>query len=51
VPIDRRLIDVSMLSDKERRWVDAYHATVKRKIAPQLDGGDLAWLEAQCAPL
>ncbi len=51
VPIDRRLIDVAMLSDKERRWVDDYHQDVLRKIGGQLEGDDLAWLEAQCAPL
>jgi len=51
VPIERRLIDVAMLSDKERRWVDDYHQDVLRKIGGQLEGEDLAWLEAQCAPL
>jgi Xaa-Pro aminopeptidase len=51
VPIDRRLIDVAMLSAAERRWVDDYHAEVLAKIGPQLDGVDRAWLEAQCAPL
>ena len=51
VPIERRLIDVAMLSDKERRWVDEYHEETLRKIGPQLEGDDLKWLEAQCAPL
>ncbi|MDU1666110.1 MAG: aminopeptidase P family protein, partial [Bradyrhizobium sp.] len=28
-PIDRRLIDVAMLSAEERAWLDAYHARVR----------------------
>lgn len=50
-PIERRLIDVSMLSLAERQWVDAYHASVIKIVGPQLAGADKAWLEAQCAPL
>lgn len=50
-PIERRLIDVSMLSAKERAWVDGYHAQVLEKIGPQLKGDDLKWLEEACAPL
>ncbi|HEY0594940.1 M24 family metallopeptidase C-terminal domain-containing protein, partial [Sphingopyxis sp.] len=50
-PIERRLIDVSMLSDAERQWVDTYHAKVREIVGPQLQGADGAWLEAQCAPL
>jgi Xaa-Pro aminopeptidase len=45
-PIDRRLIDVSLLTDAERGWVDAYHARVREALAPRLSGDDLAWLEA-----
>lgn len=51
VPIERRLIDVAMLSPAERQWVDAYHARVLAVVGPQLDGEAKAWLEAQCAPL
>lgn len=50
-PIDRRAIDLSLLENGERRWLDAYHARVFRELAPLLDGGDAAWLEAACAPL
>lgn len=50
-PIERRLIDVEMLSPAERQWVDAYHARVLAVVGPQLDGEAKAWLEAQCAPL
>ena len=51
VPIDRRLIVPEMLDDIERGWIDAYHAETLKKIAPRLDGADLDWLSAACAPI
>jgi Xaa-Pro aminopeptidase len=51
VPIDRRLIEKSLLAETEIAWLDAYHAKVRDIVAPQLEGDDLAWLEAQTAPL
>ncbi|AWW73430.1 X-Pro aminopeptidase [Erythrobacter sp. KY5] len=51
VPIDRRLIDKSLLTDGEIAWLDAYHARVREIVAPQLEGDDLAWLERETAPL
>ncbi len=51
VPLDRRLIDTDMLTERERNWVDGYHAKVRALLAPQLDGDDLAWLGAETAPL
>jgi Xaa-Pro aminopeptidase len=50
-PIDRDLIDLDLLTDGERIWVDSYHAKVLEIVGPQLDGDAKAWLEAQCAPL
>ena len=51
VPIDKRLIDAKMLSDRELDWLNDYHAKVLALIGPQLEGEDKAWLERQCAPL
>jgi Xaa-Pro aminopeptidase len=50
-PIERRLVDVSMLSDRELHWLNDYHAEVLAKIGPRVEGEDKAWLERQCAPL
>ena len=50
-PIERLLVDVSMLSDRELQWLNDYHAEVLEKIGPRLEGEDKAWLERQCAPL
>ena len=50
-PLSQALIDVSLLSEHERRWVDAYHAEVMAKIGPRLDASLRTWLEAACQPL
>ena len=50
-PIDRALVDRSLLSETEVAWWNAYHARVREVLAPQLEGDDRAWLEEACAPL
>lgn len=50
-PLDRRLIDVDLLTAGERAYVDAYHAETLAKVGPLLDAEVRAWLERQCAPL
>jgi Xaa-Pro aminopeptidase len=50
-PIDRRLIDVNMLSRAELDWLNAYHARVRDEVRPQLDEATQAWLDAATAPL
>ena len=44
-PIDTAPIDLSMLTDEERGWLNAYHAMVYSKLSPLLDDeDDRAWL-------
>jgi len=50
-PIERRLIDVPLLSPEELAWLNAYHARVLKEVGALLDGDDLTWLEKMCAPL
>jgi Xaa-Pro aminopeptidase len=50
-PIDRRLIDTRMLSDKERHWIDSYHARVDEILEPLLDKPTRDWLHAATRPL
>jgi Xaa-Pro aminopeptidase len=50
-PIDKALLDRSLLSEADVAWWNAYHARVREVLAPQLEGGALAWLEHACAPL
>ena len=51
VPLDRKLVDKELLSDREIAWWNEYHAKTRTILAPQLEGEDLAWLERECAPL
>jgi len=50
-PIDRRLIDVAMLSGEERAWLDAYHARVNAAVRSALDEADQRWLDQATAAL
>jgi len=50
-PIDRRLIDVAMLSDAELDWLNAYHARVRAEVRPQLDDATKTWLDQATAAL
>ena len=50
-PIDRRLIDSAMLTDRERHWLDSYHARVNKDVAPLVDGHTQGWLAAATRPL
>jgi len=50
-PIDRRLIDVAMLSSEERAWLDAYHARVNAAVRSALDDADQPWLDQATATL
>lgn len=44
-PIDRRAIDVTMLSAAEREWLNAYHQCVYDLLGPQLDAPTAQWLK------
>ncbi|MEO7689184.1 MAG: aminopeptidase P family protein [Sphingomonas sp.] len=50
-PIERSLIIADLLSVAERDWLDAYHAKVLEILGPQMEGAELAWLQAKCAPI
>jgi len=51
VPIDKRLIDLSLMNDEEIQWLNDYHARVEREIGPHLDAAEQAWLKEACSPL
>jgi Xaa-Pro aminopeptidase len=50
-PIDRRLIEVSLLSAAERAWLNDYHARVLKETGDFLSGAELEWLRKACAPI
>ena len=51
VPLDKALLDRSLLGEADVAWWNAYHGRVREVLAPQLEGADLAWLEDACRPL
>ncbi|MEO6215497.1 MAG: aminopeptidase P family protein [Sphingomonas sp.] len=50
-PIERSLIIADLLTVAERDWLDAYHAKVLEILEPEMEGEELAWLTAKCAPI
>jgi Xaa-Pro aminopeptidase len=50
IPIQKNLINVSLLTTKELDWVDAYHSEVFENVSPLLDDYSLAmkWLKNSC---
>ncbi|WP_298335455.1 aminopeptidase P family protein [uncultured Erythrobacter sp.] len=51
VPIDRRLIEKSLLTPREIAWLNDYHAKVRALLVPQLEDEDRAWVERETKPL
>jgi len=50
-PIDRRLVDVDILTGEEVNQLNAYHARVLAEIGPLVEGDVRTWLEGACAPV
>jgi len=50
-PIDTRCIEPSLLTQDERQWLDAYHAQVRKRLAPRVSGAARDWLEKRTQPL
>ena len=50
-PIDRRLIDLNMLSGDELSWLNDYHERVRHAVRPHVDEATKVWLDAATEPL
>ena len=50
-PIDRALVESSLLAAEELAWLDAYHTRVRREVGPLLDAEARAWLESATQPI
>jgi Xaa-Pro aminopeptidase len=50
-PIDRRLVDLSMLSGDELSWLNDYHERVRHAVRPHVDEAVKVWLDAATEPL
>lgn len=47
-PIDKTLIDVSLLNEDEVTWLNNYHQFVFDKLQPFLDTKEINWLKNKC---
>lgn len=45
---DTRLIDMQMLTESERAWINNYHKRVYEETAPRLTAEEAAWLKEKC---
>ncbi|MES0882437.1 aminopeptidase P family protein [Roseibium sp. SCP14] len=45
VPMDLRLVDVSLLTTAERDWLNSYHEKVREEIGPLVGAKERIWLE------
>ncbi len=50
-PIDRNLIDLSLLEDGEIAWLDRYHARVRETLTPLVDTDTAHWLAEATQPI
>ncbi len=50
-PIDTRCIERTLLRNDEIEWLNGYHATVRERLAPRVQGDALAWLIERTQPL
>jgi Xaa-Pro aminopeptidase len=44
-PIDTRCLDLSLLRADEAAWLNDYHATVRARLSPYVNGAAREWLE------
>ncbi|HQW97256.1 MAG TPA: aminopeptidase P family protein [Saprospiraceae bacterium] len=50
-PIDKTMIDSSIMLPDEINWLNSYHQRVYDELAPGLDDNARIWLKAKCEPL
>ena len=50
-PIDLRLVDTSLMTRDELKWLDAYHARVRKALSPLVDAATKKWLAQATKPL
>jgi Xaa-Pro aminopeptidase len=50
-PIDRQLVESSLMTTEEIAWLDDYHVRVRDLLMPLVDEPTRGWLRHACAPL
>lgn len=51
VPIDLSLVELHLLSETEKQWIDDYHQQVRETLSPRVDSDARPWLFAATAPI
>ncbi|KAG6545323.1 hypothetical protein Mapa_013172 [Marchantia paleacea] len=51
VPYQTKLMDLSLLSEAEKNWIDLYHKECREKLTPHLSGYSLDWMMKATEPL
>ena len=50
-PIDTRCLVPALLTQEEKQWFNAYHAEVRERLSPLLEGAALEWLNTRTAAI
>lgn len=50
-PIDLRPVDITMLTEEEKTWLNNYHQQVYEKLSPFLNDEEKSWLQNETAPI
>lgn len=51
IPIDLNQVELHLLSEQEKQWLDAYHRQVREALLPLVNSEARAWLEEATAPI
>ncbi len=50
-PFDTRAMDLDLLDQSERAWLNDYHRQVQSNLSPMLDEDGRKWLQERCMPI
>lgn len=51
IPIDLSQVELDLLSEQEKQWLDEYHQQVREALSPLVNSEARSWLEAATAPV
>ncbi len=51
VPIDLRLVNAELLTEREKAWLNGYHKTVREKLSERLGDSARFWLDQVTRPI
>lgn len=50
-PYDTDILNLEMLTDDEKEWIDCYHKMVYDRLSPRLKPNESNWLKEACKPI